>query len=166
VKYPIIKISFGGGTVRNLNELRIHLNVKLEENAQIYSVELLNELPYDAFKELIIKLYNKFNNSVVVLIDEYDKPILDNITKYNVDEIREDIAGFYSVLKDSDQYLKFVFLTRYEDIIIAGETQSVISNSNVQNNDTSDVGFIKFQALAIVKRILKEKNVISLVFKK
>jgi len=111
VKHPIINISFGGGTVKSSTELRIHLNVILKENAQNCSVELLNELPYDAFRELIIKLYNKFDNGVVVLIDEYDKPILDNITESNVGKIREELAGFYSVLKDSDQYLKFVFLT-------------------------------------------------------
>ena len=46
-----------------------------------------------------------------MLIDEYDKPLLDNITASNVDEIREELAGLYSVLKDADAYLKFVFLT-------------------------------------------------------
>jgi len=110
-KYPIISISFGGGTVKSSTELRIHLNAILKENAQNYSVELFNELPYDAFRELIVKLYKKCNQPVVVLIDEYDKPILDNITESNAGKIREEIAGFYSVLKDSDQFLKFVFLT-------------------------------------------------------
>ena len=111
VKYPIIRISFGGGTVKNTIELRIHIRAILNENSQEYAVKLSNELPYDAFRELIVKLYNKFNKPVAVLIDEYDKPILDNITESNVGEIKEELAGFYSVLKDSDQFLKFVFLT-------------------------------------------------------
>jgi hypothetical protein len=49
---------------------------------------------------------------VVILIDEYDKPILDNIEKKEgVEMIREELKGFYSVLKGLDEYIKFVLIT-------------------------------------------------------
>ena len=51
------------------------------------------------------------NNLVVVLIDEYDKGILDHIDKDDVGEIREFFRNFYGILKASDPYLKFVFIT-------------------------------------------------------
>jgi len=49
---------------------------------------------------------------VVVLIDEYDKPILDNLEDVSrAEEMRDDLKNFYSVLKDSDAHIKFCFIT-------------------------------------------------------
>jgi hypothetical protein len=111
VNYPVIKISFGGGTVTNSEELKLTIEYTLEKNANEYGVELTKKFNPNKFDELIIKLYEKFNQQVVILVDEYDKPILDNITKETVDTIREQLSSFYSVLKDASPYLKFVFLT-------------------------------------------------------
>ncbi len=56
--------------------------------------------------------YEKYNQKVVVLVDEYDKPILDNITNPDMRDYAKDcLKGFYEVLKDSDEYIRFVFLT-------------------------------------------------------
>ncbi len=64
------------------------------------------------FRELIEVLSERYGEKVVVLIDEYDKPILDNIDRRDAAiEIREELKNFYSVLKDADPYLKFCFLT-------------------------------------------------------
>jgi len=110
-KHPVISISFGSSNVANVKELNIHLKYLLKTNANRYKIIVEEELISDYFSELIIKLNKKYNSGVVILIDEYDKPILDNITSENVDSIRKKLAGFYSVLKDSDKYLKFAFLT-------------------------------------------------------
>ena len=110
-KYPIISISFGAGTVYSRSELLVKQEELLSENAEKYNIKLKNKSISGKFRELIIKLNKKFKLGVVVLIDEYDKPLLDNITKTTADEMRDGLASFYSVLKDSDVYLKFVFLT-------------------------------------------------------
>ena len=110
-KYPIIVISFGAGTLRNERELYLRLETLLDRNAKRYKISLIKELITDKFEELISKLNKKFNLRVVVLIDEYDKPILDNITRPVAETIRDGLASFYSVLKEANQYLKFVFLT-------------------------------------------------------
>ena len=110
-KHPVIKISLGGGVAFTGNELNINLNSQLKDNAEKYGVKLEDELSHNRLYELIKKLYLKNSLKVVVLVDEYDKPILDNLTKPVKDEIREILAGFYSVLKDANQYLEFVFLT-------------------------------------------------------
>ncbi|HRU66809.1 MAG TPA: AAA family ATPase, partial [Spirochaetota bacterium] len=64
------------------------------------------------FQEAIRTLYEKYKEKVVVLVDEYDKPILDRIDEPEIArENREILKDFYSVLKDTDIYLKLVFLT-------------------------------------------------------
>ena len=111
IKYPVITVSFGGGTIKTIEEFQESANFSLLTNAKNYGVELSNKFASINFRELIFKLNEKYNQKVVILIDEYDKPMLDNITKDNVKEIREELAGFYSVLKDTEKYLKFVFIT-------------------------------------------------------
>ena len=64
-----------------------------------------------ALIDLIEETY-AVNGHVVVLIDEYDKLILDNLSDLKkTDEIREVLRSFYTVLKSCDEYLRFVFIT-------------------------------------------------------
>ncbi len=111
IKYPIITISLGSSNVTNKNDTKLMLNEKINAIAKDFNVVLFNKTIVGKFEELIAVLFKKYNQNIVVLIDEYDKPILDNITEKNVTEIRNELAGFYSVLKDSEKYLKFVFIT-------------------------------------------------------
>lgn len=82
--------------------------------AKKYEIKLDNEedLLTDSFVELIEEIYHKTNQKVVVLIDEYDKPILDNIDdSILAEEIRKILRSFYRVLKHDDEYLSFIFIT-------------------------------------------------------
>ena len=64
------------------------------------------------FTELIRKAQQKYQQNVVVLVDEYDKPILDNITDPAIAaEMRTGLRNFYSVIKDNDDFIRFAFLT-------------------------------------------------------
>ena len=66
----------------------------------------------DMFKYLIQSLYKKYNKRVVVLIDEYDKPILDHLIDIETAEAnRIVLRGFYGILKSMDPYLRFAFFT-------------------------------------------------------
>ncbi len=60
---------------------------------------------------MIEHIAKKIGKQVVILIDEYDKPILDLIDKKGVYEVREILKGFYSVLKALDKYIRFVLVT-------------------------------------------------------
>jgi len=109
-KYPVIKISMGGSRSKEdlINNLLDNLKVVQEE----LQIECESKDYAICFKELIRKAYQKYKQKVVILIDEYDKPILDNIDQLEVaKELREILKRFYTVIKDSDEYLKFVFLT-------------------------------------------------------
>ena len=75
-------------------------------------IEFTDNIASDAFRNLIYFLYGKYNERVVVLIDEYDKPILDHINDINTaNGNRSVLGGFYGVLKSMDPYLRFVFIT-------------------------------------------------------
>ncbi len=110
--YPVIKISFGSGVHRNVKELQESFLYALTLNEDTYTIDVNNDNLKNRFSELIQKLSKKYSSKVVVLIDEYDKPILDNITDIpTATAIREELKNYYSVLKDADQYLKLVFIT-------------------------------------------------------
>lgn len=109
-EYPVIKISFASGG-RTLESLKDTFNATIRNNNPDKFV-LESQTPSNQLSELILKLNEKHNQKVVVLIDEYDKPILDNIDNIEkATEIREELKSFYGVLKDLDQYLELVFIT-------------------------------------------------------
>ena len=112
VKYPVIKISFSGD-LRTPSDLKNTIRGMLRSNQKNLGVEC-EEIDSVGLclKELIELSYEKYNQQVVVLIDEYDKAILDNLDQMEVaKENREIIKSLYTVLKDSEEYIKFSFLT-------------------------------------------------------
>ncbi|MDR2803197.1 MAG: ATP-binding protein, partial [Treponema sp.] len=64
------------------------------------------------FQELIAESCNTYNQKAAVIIDEYDKPLLDTINDREIHEtLKNELRGFYGVLKSSDEYLRFALLT-------------------------------------------------------
>jgi len=112
VKYPVIKISFSGG-IDSRETLRKNLFYILNDNQERLDICCdEKEDPNQCFAELIKKVFQKYHQKVVILIDEYDKPILDNIE--NIPEallIRDGMRNFYTKIKENDEYLRFAFLT-------------------------------------------------------
>lgn len=110
--YPVIKISFAGSlqTKEGLEGVFTYL---LQENMDALGVSCDNTLdPPNCLSLLIRKAYEKYKAKVVVLVDEYDKPILDNITNPEMAlYAKERLKSLYEVLKKSDTYIRFVFLT-------------------------------------------------------
>lgn len=112
VKYPVIKISFSGG-VHSKADLEEDLLYILKSNEKRLGLQCENRgRAQYFFAELIEKATEKYQQKVVILIDEYDKPILDNIE--NIPEalvIRDGMRDFYTKIKENDEYLRFAFLT-------------------------------------------------------
>jgi len=137
-KYPVVRISFGMGIHRNPEELTLKITEGLSEIEETYSIQLENPTISGKFYEAIKKISEKYNQKVVVLVDEYDKPILDRIEEPEIaKENREILKSFYSVLKDADPYLHLVFLTgvsRFSKV-------SIFSGLNQLNDITLDRKF-------------------------
>lgn len=112
-KHPVIRIDFGTGQLKNAEELNQRILEILMNNRNLYEVEDSEHKSISGkFEGLIQNLHKKYSQKVVVLVDEYDKPILDNITDKDVArEIRDGLRNLYSVIKGADAYLKFVFIT-------------------------------------------------------
>jgi len=111
--YPVIKISLGGGVTQSVEDLDQTILYLINENQKRLNLECdYKDSVKNCLLDLIQKAYEKYNQKVVVLVDEYDKPILDNITDKKLSqEIRDRLKNIYSVIKESDRYLKFALLT-------------------------------------------------------
>ena len=100
------------GYYTNIKELNESLIDYLEEIIKDYNLNIqITENSGRLFAKIIKELNKKFG-SVGVLVDEYDKPITDNIDNIKkANEIREYLRSFYTVLKTYSDYLRFVFIT-------------------------------------------------------
>ena len=112
VAYPVIKIDFAGGMLQSRAQLDESIQEILAALQQHFGIACQNRSIQGKFSELIRKVKEKHGRNVVVLVDEYDKPILDNIdTPEIAAQMREGLKNFYSVLKEMDAHLQFVFMT-------------------------------------------------------
>ena len=112
VKYPVIRISFGGGVMRCVEDLQQSLNEQLTTLEQKYGFPAEYTDARSRFKRLIMRVSEASGQRAVILVDEYDKPILDRIEDSAIAlQLREVLKDLYSVIKDSDAHTKFVFLT-------------------------------------------------------
>jgi len=134
-RYPVIRMDFSEIEFESSNELRKKISDMLGNTADMYDVGLKSASYEQKFKELIVILKQKYNKNVVILIDEYDKPILDHIIEKGLaNEIRDVLRGFYSVIKASDEHIRFVMLTG----ITRFSKVSIFSGLNNLNDITMD----------------------------
>ncbi|MCX6074250.1 MAG: AAA family ATPase [Campylobacterales bacterium] len=112
-KYPVIHISFAAGNPATKEDIQAKLYEIMDTNQRHLDISCPENFSLSGcFKRMIEEAYTKHNQKVVILIDEYDKPILDNIENTEVaTQAREILKDFYSVIKGSDEYIKFVFIT-------------------------------------------------------
>ncbi|HBD93289.1 MAG: hypothetical protein A2355_16115 [Spirochaetes bacterium RIFOXYB1_FULL_32_8] len=109
-KYPILKLDFSSMSYKDLG-LKEALDEALTAIGSKYDIELLKTTYSGKISELIEKLAAKYDK-VVVLVDEYDKPISDYIDNIDqADENRDILKSFYSSLKSLDSCIKFLFIT-------------------------------------------------------
>ncbi|MBZ4686367.1 MAG: hypothetical protein JG774_2112, partial [Desulfomicrobiaceae bacterium] len=113
-RHPVVRLSFAEGRLQQGAQLEEHIHEALTENARRLGVSI-DPAPKDVhlrFGQLITRAAEQQGRQAVVLIDEYDKPILDNLTDPDTARaMREGLRNLYSVLKGRDADLRFVFLT-------------------------------------------------------
>ncbi|MCA1933050.1 MAG: ATP-binding protein [Calditerrivibrio sp.] len=112
-KYPVIHLSFAESDLTTKDLILKTVKSIFQLNQHRLGIECMEQdYMHLCFKELILKAYEKYNKKVVILVDEYDKLILDNIENTEMAKFaREELRRIYSVMKDADPYIKFVFLT-------------------------------------------------------
>ena len=122
------------------------LDFALQDNAEKYKVELRGESLKERFINLIADLRNKTGERVVVLIDEYDKPIIEYINEpAKAEENRMILRNFYGVIKACSEMLRFVFITgisRFSKLSIFSELNNLVDIS-MDKNFAAICGFTK-----------------------
>lgn len=111
-RYPVIHIDLNAKDYTHSESLYNRINMQLEAYEKLYDANSSDNSLDGRFITLIQRAYEVTGLKVVVLIDEYDKPILDTMHDDSTADLHRDtLRAFYSSLKSSDRYLKFVFLT-------------------------------------------------------
>ena len=110
-EYPVFRIDFAGGDFNNPIMLSDKLDNWLNEWEEKYSIQNKSKTHEVRFLNIIKKAEQQTGHKAVVLIDEYDKPMLDVIGTEMENKNRETLKGFYGTFKEADPYLKFVLLT-------------------------------------------------------
>lgn len=112
IQYPVLRLDLSGANYNSEEVLASKLNAFLSSYEEIYSSVSDDPVASVRFDSLIKAAYKKTGHQVVILIDEYDKPIVDNLSKESLlESFRAQLQGFYSVLKTKDEFIKFSLLT-------------------------------------------------------
>lgn len=111
VEYPVFHLDLSGANFSNPEVLVEHIGMYLDNIEEDYSLTSDGDISR-RFKQLIRRAYKKYGKKVVILVDEYDKPMLDYLHDLDIHEkLKAELRGFYSGIKSSDEYIKFAMLS-------------------------------------------------------
>ena len=112
VRHPVVRLDFSGRNFTEPDHLDTNLGAQLDAVERRAGVSTPYSAGPERFACLIEALHERTGQRVVVLVDEYDKPILDALAKPELARANRDfLRGLYSVIKFSDAHVKFTFLT-------------------------------------------------------
>ena len=129
--YPVLHFSLASAKMGTVEDLHVQLRIQLERNEKRHGIRTDITNISERFQNLVTSLYEKTGTQVVVLIDEYDAPMLTVLhNSERLEQMRTELQAFYSPLKDLDPYLRFVFITG----ITKFSQLSIFSQLNNLNN--------------------------------
>ncbi len=112
VRYPVLHLDLSGKSYMTKQDLDEKLDSALKIWETTYGVSNGFTVPDVRFEQIISSIYRQNGTQVVILIDEYDKPIIDNLDNPELQEYyRSTLQGFYGVMKAKDECIRFGFLT-------------------------------------------------------
>ena len=138
VRYPVVKLSFGSGDFKDSDSLQTNVQEQLLDLEIDSGVECRHQSAAGRLRHLIRALHRQTGRQVAVLVDEYDKPILDALgDPVNARANRDFLRGFYAVIKDCAEHVRFAFLTGVSKF----SKVSLFSGLNNLNDITLDQRF-------------------------
>ncbi|MDY3268014.1 MAG: AAA family ATPase, partial [Phocaeicola sp.] len=112
VEYPVFHLDLNTKKYEDKSSLLAILNMHLEIWEAVYGDEKKDRSPEERFMYVIRRAFEKTGKQVVILVDEYDKPMLQAIGNDDLrDEYRNTLKAFYGALKSMDRYIRFALLT-------------------------------------------------------
>ena len=137
-KYPVLKLDLNAQKYLREEDLTTILNDHIRIWEENYNVKTGCTDAVSAFAYIIQSLYKKFNQKVVILIDEYDKPLIATLENQELQEqYRATLKAFYSVIKSSNDYIHLSFLTG----VTKFSKVSIFSDLNNLDDISFDVGY-------------------------
>ncbi len=110
--YPVLHFDFNNEEYKTSNDVKSRINYYLSQYEKIYGHDVASETIAQRFESLVKAAASQTGKKVVVLVDEYDKPLINNILNDDLkDEIRTVLKPFYGVLKTCDDNIKIAFIT-------------------------------------------------------
>ena len=111
-EYPVLHLDLSGVAYNQEDVIAKVLSNALCKWEKEYGSENKSDIPGIRFGNVIEAACQKTGCQVVILIDEYDKPVIDNLDRPELqDKMRETLRGFYGVMKSKDAFIRFGFLT-------------------------------------------------------
>ena len=112
VRHPVLRLSFGSGNFNEPGHVATSLMAQLDAVERESGVASAYRAGPQRFAHLLESLHRRAGQRVVVLVDEYDKPMLDALEAPETARANRDyLRGLYAVIKDSDAHVRFAFLT-------------------------------------------------------
>ena len=158
-EYPVLRFSMASGKHMEKEQLERYLGNRLAEYEGKYGITNPSSDNNDRLTALIQAAYQKTGKKVVILIDEYDAPLLDVVhEETTLPVLRNVMRNFYSPLKDCDPYLKFVFLTgitKFSQLSIFSELNN-LKNISMDPNFDGICGITKEEVLTKMQDYLEQ----------
>ncbi|OQY10609.1 MAG: AAA family ATPase, partial [Marinitoga sp. 4572_148] len=134
-EYPIIKLDMSDNTLKNIESFEKSLNNMLDKIYKAYEIMPDTDDIPTKFGNLIEELNKKYQEKVVILVDEYESPILEHINdKEKAEEFRGFLREFYKKIKTKDAYIKFVFITGITKFTKTGVFSALNNLSDISLN--------------------------------
>ena len=136
-QYPVFRIDFSQGNFKNPNYIYEIMKDYLGKWEETYGVVKESEIVGIRFKNVIAAAHEKTGMKAVVLVDEYDKPMLDVLMEPEEQQNRDSLKEIYSTFKKADEHLRFVLLTS----VTKFSQVSVFSGFNQPEDISMDADF-------------------------
>ena len=131
VRYPVLRLSFGSGNFKEPGDLHKDVMEQLDAIESEVSVQSSYDTARGRFRYLLRTLHQQTGQRVAVLVDEYDKPILDALEEPEIARANRDyLRGLYATIKDSDAHIKVHLPHRREQIL---QSQLVLRPSTISS---------------------------------
>jgi hypothetical protein len=135
-KHPVLRFDFGNVKGYNMSGLMRCIEQQLERYEDVYGANPKDITPGNRFYGLIRNAYKHTGQKVVVLIDEYDAPLLEVLTDTEkLAEVREVMRDFYSQIKYADEYIRFAFMTGISTFSQLGMFSELNNLVNITDDD-------------------------------
>ena len=137
-KHPVLHLDLNAEKYDSIESLNAILSYQLTQWEAVYGKGEDENTLTNRFKGVIQRAYEQTGRGVVVLVDEYDKPLFQNLHNEELmEECRNTLKAFYGVLKSADRYLRFIFITG----VTKFSQVSVFSDLNQLNDISLDYDF-------------------------